>query len=253
MDLIPSSWISAQFKHRRGQVAQTHCYVWRRYRSQQPSSGPQESSLCLRHTLMLRMKCAALVASLFLRVLSCPGATGESGSCQGKTVDVYLDSSFISGGDYFPDTYVKVGYTVNTLCLRGPFIINTSQFTFSIFTDECWRSVVNKQSCQKWDLRSLQTVVYIHGYQEQHVEDWSLGWKQKFKWRWCEASGGMSDSPEGICQRRDVHVWQGSGVAYLRLYVTGESWISPLLEDVFRVFLLWDFLIIMSRDPVVVT
>lgn len=125
------------------------CYVWRRYRSQQPSSGPQENSFCLRHTLMLRMKCAALVASLFLRVLSCPGATGESGSCQGKTVDVFLDSSFISGGDYFPDTYVKVGYTVNTSCLRAPFIINTSQLTFSIFTDECWRSVQNKQSCQK--------------------------------------------------------------------------------------------------------
>lgn len=71
---------------------------------------PQESSFSLCHTLTLRMKCAALVVSLVLRVLSCPGATGESGSCQGKTVDVFLDSSFISDGDYFPDTYVKVRY-----------------------------------------------------------------------------------------------------------------------------------------------
>lgn len=67
-----------------------------------------QSSFSLCHTLTLRMKCAALVASLVLRVLSCRGAAGES--CQGKTVDVFLDSSFISDGDYFPETYVKVGY-----------------------------------------------------------------------------------------------------------------------------------------------
>lgn len=91
--------------------ANTHAFeVWRRYRCHQTFSGPQESNLSLHHTLTLAMKCAALVASLFLTVQSCPGPTDETGSCRGKTVDVFLDSSFISGGDYFPDIYVKVRY-----------------------------------------------------------------------------------------------------------------------------------------------
>lgn len=86
------------------QVAQTHTSAMF---GDVTGLSPQESSSSLCHTLTLRMKCAALVASLVLRVLSCPGATGES--CHGKTVDVFLDSSFISDGDYIPDTYVKVG------------------------------------------------------------------------------------------------------------------------------------------------
>lgn len=98
----------------------THAFhVWRRYRSHQTSSGLQENNFSLHHTLTLTMKCAALVASLFLTVQSCPGPTGEFGSCQGKTVDVFLDSSFISGGDYFPDTYVKVRYTVYLMSEKG--------------------------------------------------------------------------------------------------------------------------------------
>lgn len=56
------------------------------------------------------MKCAALVASLFLMVQSHPDATG--GSCNGKLVDVFLDSSFLHCGDILsdPDTYIKVGH-----------------------------------------------------------------------------------------------------------------------------------------------
>lgn len=55
----------------------------------------------------------ALVAFLILTVQTSPSATGESGSCQGKPVDVFLDSSFIRPGDYLPDTYVKVVYLLH--------------------------------------------------------------------------------------------------------------------------------------------
>lgn len=56
------------------------------------------------------MKYVAIAASLLLMVLYQSAAAGESGFCQGKTVDVFLNSSYLSGGDYFspPDTYIKV-------------------------------------------------------------------------------------------------------------------------------------------------
>lgn len=59
------------------------------------------------------MKCAVLVASLLLVVQANPKAT--DGSCKGKMVNVFLDSSFLSSGDFwsYPDTYIKVG----CLCL----------------------------------------------------------------------------------------------------------------------------------------
>lgn len=56
------------------------------------------------------MKSAALVASLLLMALTHHDATGGSGQCQGKTVNVYLKSSSLQRGDLFslPDTYIKL-------------------------------------------------------------------------------------------------------------------------------------------------
>lgn len=80
------------------------------------SSSSQGSSpaLCTSHTQVkwrVTMKCAALVASMLLMVQH-PDATDGSGSCNGKIVDVFLDSSFLHRGDFWsdPDTYIKVGH-----------------------------------------------------------------------------------------------------------------------------------------------
>lgn len=80
------------------------------------SSSSQGSSraLCTSHSSVkwrVRMKCAALVASMLLMVQH-PDPTDGSGSCNGKIVDVFLDSSFLHRGDFWsdPDTYIKVGH-----------------------------------------------------------------------------------------------------------------------------------------------
>lgn len=71
------------------------------------------------------MKSAALVASLLFLITSETEAVVGSGPCRGKTVDVFVESSYLTSGDFWsdPDAYVKVRH--HCLLKKSVFVYNS--------------------------------------------------------------------------------------------------------------------------------